>query len=69
MDYLNTKEGQKMANIDAVRKYQKTRDAIMIRPAKEHGDRIRQAAADEGMSVQAFIFKAIDEYIRNHSDE
>lgn len=36
-------------------KYNKSRDNIMIRPTKEEGTRIRQAAAAAGKSVQAFI--------------
>jgi len=48
------------SNIEAVKKYQAGRDAIMLRPSKEHGARIRQAAKDAGMSVQAFIFDALD---------
>lgn len=31
----------------------------MIRPSKDEGTRIRQAAADAGMSVQAFILDTL----------
>ena len=31
----------------------------MIRPSKDEGARIRQAAADAGMSVQAFILDTL----------
>ena len=43
----------------AVRKYQKSRDNIMIRPTKETGAQIRQAAADAGQSVQQYILDAV----------
>jgi len=39
--------------------YQKRQDNIMIRPSKEEGAHIRQAAADAGMSVQAFILDTL----------
>lgn len=44
------------SNQEAVKKYQKGRDAIMLRPSLEHGARIRAAAAADGKSVQAWIF-------------
>lgn len=43
----------------AVSAYQKRQDNIMIRPSKEEGAQIRQAAADAGQSVQAYILEAI----------
>ena len=43
----------------AVSAYQKRQDNIMIRPSKDEGTRIRQAAADAGMSVQAFILDTL----------
>ena len=39
----------------AVLKYQRSRDNIMLRPTKEEGQQIRQAAADAGQSVQQYI--------------
>lgn len=39
--------------------YQKRQDALTIRPSKEEGAQIRQAAADAGQSVQAYILDAI----------
>ena len=53
------------AQIRAVLAYQKRQDNIMIRPSKEEGARIRQAAADAGMSVQAFILSALREKIND----
>lgn len=43
--------------------WNKRQDNIMIRPSKEEGARIRQAAADARMSVQAFILSALREKI------
>lgn len=45
----------------AVRKYQKSRDNIMIRPSKDIGQQIRQAAADAGQSVQQYILQAVND--------
>lgn len=45
----------------AVRKYQKSRDNIMVRPSKEIGQQIRQAAADAGQSVQQYILQAVSD--------
>ena len=52
-----------------VKKYQESRDAIMLRPSKEDGAVVRQAAKDFGMSVQAFAMKAMQEYMENHKEE
>ena len=48
-------EAQIRANIA----YNRRQDSITIRPSKEEGAQIRQAAKDAGMSVQAFILSAI----------
>ena len=45
----------------AVKKYQQSRDNIMIRPDKETGAQIRQAAADAGQSVQQYILQAVND--------
>ena len=52
-----------------VKKYQQKRDAIMLRPSKEDGKIVREAAASFGMSVQAFAMKAMFEYMENHKEE
>ena len=52
---MTTTEAQKRASANWNRK----QDNIMIRPTKEEGAMIRQAAADAGMSVQAYILEAI----------
>lgn len=40
-------------------KYNASKDNIMIRPDKAEGQRIRDAAAEAGQSVQAYILDAI----------
>lgn len=48
-------EARKRANAA----YNRRQDNIMIRPSKAEGARIRAAAADAGMSVQAYILDTI----------
>lgn len=36
-------------------------DRLSINPSKDEGQRIRQAAADAGQSVQAYILEAVRE--------
>lgn len=43
------------------KKHHEKLDNIMIRPYKEKGQQIRQAAADAGQSLQGYILQAIDE--------
>ena len=50
-------EAQRRASIN----YNKRQDNIMIRPSKDEGTEIRQAAADAGQSVQGYILQAIKE--------
>ncbi len=52
-------EAQKRAS----RKWDKSRDNIMIRPTKEVGAAIRAAAAAAGMSIQQFILAAVAEFM------
>lgn len=47
------------AQIKANIAYNRRQDSITIRPKKDEGARIRQAAADAGMSVQAFILDTL----------
>lgn len=47
------------AQIKANVKYNKSRDNIMLRPSKEEGRDIRQAAADAGESLQGYILEAV----------
>ena len=58
-----------MSNMESVKKYQQKREAIMLRPSKEDGKIVREAAASFGMSVQAFAMKAMFEYMENHKEE
>ena len=48
----------------AVKRYQATRDNIMLRLPKEDGQQIRQAAAEAGQSVQAFVLSCCREYMK-----
>lgn len=50
-------EAQRRASIN----YNKRQDNIMIRPGKEEGAEIRQAASNAGQSVQGYILQAIKE--------
>ena len=49
------------SQIKASVKYNASRDNIMIRPDKETGAEIRQAAAEAGQSVQGYILQACAE--------
>lgn len=48
----------------AVKRYQATRDNIMLRLSKEDGQQIRRAAAEAGQSVQAWVLSCCREYIK-----
>ena len=48
-------EAQKRASVN----YNRRQDNIMIRPNKEEGAAIRAAAAAAGMSVQAYVLRAV----------
>lgn len=52
---MPTSEAQKRANIA----YNKRQDAIMLRPDKETGARIRAAAQEAGKPLQRFILDAV----------
>lgn len=52
---MATKEAHSKANIE----YNKRQDNIMIRPPKEMGAKIREAAAAENMSVQGYILQTL----------
>lgn len=57
------------AQIKARVNYNRRQDNIMIRPSKDEGARIRQAAADVGMSVQAFILDTLRARIGTGDEE
>ena len=69
MDHLNW-EGKPavMNNYEAVKKHQGKLAEFKIRPYKDEGDRIREAAEKLGMSVQGLFLEAVREYIANHID-
>ena len=48
-----------LSDTERTRRYQATRDEIMLRPAKAEGAAIRAAAAQAGQSVQAYILEAV----------
>ena len=54
---MATSEARIRANV----KYNKSRDNIMVRPSKEIGQQIRQAAANAGQSVQQYILQAVND--------
>lgn len=47
----------------ASKKWNDSRDAIMLRPKKEEGQLIREAAAEAGQSVQAWVLSCCREKI------
>lgn len=49
-------------------KWNASRDNIMIRPEKEEGQKIRDAAARAGQSVQTFILNAVRREIEHGND-
>ena len=54
-------EAQKRASTN----YNRRQDNIMIRPNKEEGAAIRAAAAAAGMSVQAYVLRAVRVWMEN----
>lgn len=54
---MATSEAQKRASY----KWNSSRDNITIRPDKETGAQIRQAAANAGQSVQQYILQAVND--------
>lgn len=56
------------AQIKASIKYNKSRDYFGIRPNKEIGAEIRQAAKEAGQSIQAYVLQAVMERIKNEAD-
>lgn len=51
------------AHKKASAKWNASRDQIMIRPTKEKGNAIREAAAAAGVSVQKFVLLAVEKYM------
>ena len=51
----------------AAAKWKSGRDSITIRPTKEEGAAIRQAAAKAGLSVQQYILKAVSFFMSSEN--
>jgi len=48
-----------LSQTERTKRYQEKRDAIMLRPSKEEGQKIREAAKAAGKSVSAYILDAV----------
>lgn len=55
------------AQIRASAKYNKSRDYFGLRPDKETGKEIREAAANAGQSVQQYILQAVKDRIEREN--
>ena len=53
------------AHKKASAKWNSSHDNIMLRPDKETGAAIRAAASAAGLSVQQFILKAVEKFMKN----
>ena len=67
LEMAQTKEEKKIANRDAVSKYQKERDYFCIRPDKEAGKLIREYAAAQGISGQKLFIEAVRAYMNGEN--
>ena len=57
------------AQIQANVRYNRSRDSITIRPSKEDGAAVRQAAAAAGQSVQGYIMQACSERMQRENHD
>lgn len=57
------------AQIQANVRYNRSRDSITIRPSKEDGAAVRQAAAAAGQSVQGYIMQACSERMQREDHD
>lgn len=57
------------AQIRANVRYNRSRDSITIRPSKEDGAAVRQAAAAAGQSVQGYIMQACSERMQRENHD
>ena len=55
------------AQIRASVRYNQSKDSITIRPSKEDGAAVRQAAAAAGQSVQGYIMQACSERMQREN--
>ncbi len=57
------------AQIRASVRYNQSKDSITIRPSKEDGAAVRQAAAAAGQSVQGYIMQACSERMQRENND
>lgn len=57
------------AQIQANIRYNRSRDSITIRPSKEDGAAVRQAAEAAGQSVQGYIMQACSERMQRENHD
>lgn len=57
------------AQIQANVRYNRSRDSITIRPSKEDGAAVREAAAAAGQSVQGYILQACTERMQRENHD
>lgn len=57
------------AQIKASVKYNQSKDSITIRPSKEDGTAVREAAAAAGQSVQGYIMQACTERMQRENHD
>ena len=57
------------AQIRASVRYNQSKDSITIRPSKEDGAAVRQAAAAAGQSVQGYIMQACSERMQRENQD
>lgn len=57
------------AQIRASVRYNQSKDSITIRPSKEDGAAVRQAAAAAGQSVQGYIMQACFERMQHENHD
>lgn len=58
-----------ITNAEAVKKHHAKLDEIKVRPYREEGARIRQAAERAGESVQGYILEAVRERMSREESE
>lgn len=58
-----------MTNAEAVKRHHAKLDEIKLRPYKEEGERIREAAKRAGESVQGYILASVRERMSKENGE
>ena len=54
--------------LNAIKRYQAKCDCITIRPLKDTGEKIRNAADRDGVSLTQYIIRAIEFYEQNRGE-